>query len=250
MTPWVGYAYEVECSEFGCGTAFPECDCMTFNVYYNGDGSGTAPTTPTSCTYGTTCPAPENTFYKADYRFSHWLCKLPDGSDCSKAIYYVGEDISQAIVGTEESITLTAAWVPANAFTVQYNTFGGALSADAVNTKSSCTETSETIVLPTATDIVRANSTFNGWKNIKTNQIVTEIPAGSCTSEIVLNAQWSCNTGFASNADGTACVAIEYDIVYTLNGGENNPANKSTYKITDSDIVLAAPMPLHAPGYR
>ena len=242
MTPWVGYAYEVECSDFGCGTAFPECDCMTFDVNYNGgDGLGSAPTVPTSCTYGTTCLAPENTFYRADYQFSHWACKLPNGSECSKAIYYVGEDISQAIVSTEESITLTAAWVPANAFTIQYNTFGGVLSTEAVNKKTSCTETSETLVLPTATEITRANSTFKGWKNAKTNQMVTEIPAGTCNSEFVLEAQWSCNTGFASNADATACDAIVYNITYNLNGGTNNSSNPLTYKITDDDIVFVAP---------
>ena len=113
------------------GIAFPECDLNTFAVAYNnGGGTGNDPLSPVSCTYGEECLAPENTYSKVDNKFSHWACFLSSGAECVVPTYYAGDDISRATVENEDTITLTATWVSATAFTIKFNTFGGIISTD------------------------------------------------------------------------------------------------------------------------
>ena len=94
----------------------PSCQANTFNVSYAaGDGAtGNAPSTPTSCTYGESCVAPENTYTKEGYTFSGWACSCAiDGGTCSCAneTYAAGASIANATTTNGATITLTAQWV-------------------------------------------------------------------------------------------------------------------------------------------
>ena len=226
------------------GVYNPECNANTFNIGYNaGGGTGNAPNTPVSCTYGSECTAPLNTFSRTDYTFVNWECKTQSNNSCLVSNYDEGDDISRATTENNDTITLTAVWAAADATTIRYVSNGGNLR----NAIYSCTETSDEIILPTAQDITRANSTFVGWLNKDFGDedgIATSIPAGRCVSDndfIEFSALWECNTGYTDNASGVACDAINYNISYELNGGENSANNPTTYTIESSDINFANP---------
>ena len=235
---------ELNCTELGCGTAFPECEANTFSIEYSGgaDGvTGDAPTAPTSCSYNSGCLAPANTYARSGFKFAGWDCQKSDGKPCNQngGKYQPDENISKATTTADDTITLSASWVVEGNYIISYDGKGGDIDAEAVNRKGTCNAATETFDLPT--EITRDNSRFLGWKLNGEGNYVTTVNQGDCTENKTFVADWACDTGYQSSEDGTACVAIEYGIVYTMNGGENNPANKSTYKITDSDIVLAAP---------
>ncbi len=104
------------------------CNCAinTFNVAYNaGGGTGSAPTSPTSCTYNGTCNAPSNTYTRANYTFTGWKCTSSSGS-CASSTYAPGASISKATTVNGATITLTAQWMPnvqasASTKTLTYN---------------------------------------------------------------------------------------------------------------------------------
>ena len=88
-----------------------KCVPNTFNVVYAGNGNdgGSAPSAPTTCTYGETCNAPSNTYTKTGYDFDKWACSA-DSGNCSSGTYSAGADISTATTINNATITLTAQW--------------------------------------------------------------------------------------------------------------------------------------------
>jgi hypothetical protein len=83
------------------------CDANKFNVEYDGNGAdgGTAPLSPTECTYMSECKAPENSYSKSGYSFAGWKCS-GGNTNCNGVIS--GNDLSQLSYGT--AIKLTAQW--------------------------------------------------------------------------------------------------------------------------------------------
>ena len=86
------------------------CDANTFSVAYNAGsgGTGTAPTTPTSCTYADTCIAPTNTYSKYGHVFNGWACTKSDSTSCGT--FATGASIATATTTNGDTITLTATW--------------------------------------------------------------------------------------------------------------------------------------------
>ena len=82
-----------------------------FNVSYaNGGGSGSAPSSPTRCTYNGSCYAPANTYTAPTGKvFSGWSCKKSNNSSCGT--FLPGASISTATSTNNSTITLTAQWV-------------------------------------------------------------------------------------------------------------------------------------------
>ena len=108
---------ELNCTELGCGTAFPECEANEFSIIYAGGAEGVTgvdgepPTEPTSCSYGdSNCVAPENTYTRPDFKFAGWDCKKSDGSSCNQndGTYQPGDDISRATTTDGDTKTLTS----------------------------------------------------------------------------------------------------------------------------------------------
>ena len=100
-----------QCKAAGCDEGYTpsgnSCATNTFNVAYaNGGGTGSAPTSPTSCTYGGTCNAPSNTYTRNGYDFTGWSCTASSGQ-CAKSSYAAGESISTATSVNGATITLT-----------------------------------------------------------------------------------------------------------------------------------------------
>ena len=82
------------------------CVANTITVAYNGNDNtgGSAPTSPTSCTYAGTCNAPSNTYIKTGKEFTGWNTKA-DGTGTS---YAAGASISKAV--SSGTLTLYAQW--------------------------------------------------------------------------------------------------------------------------------------------
>ncbi len=109
-------AYSTACNSgytiANAGTANPICNANVFNVTYNGgeNDGGNAPSQPTTCNYGETCVAPENTYTKTDYKFAGWTC-TGGGASCDGDVVQPGADISKAATASGATITLTATWI-------------------------------------------------------------------------------------------------------------------------------------------
>ena len=91
-------------------TLYAGWEANTFTVSYAGNGNtgGSAPTSPTSCTYGSTCAAPSNAYTKTGYVFVGWAC-TGGTTSCDGDIIQPGASLST--VSTGSTITLTAQWV-------------------------------------------------------------------------------------------------------------------------------------------
>ncbi len=199
-------------------TLYAKWTANTFKIAYaNGGGTGSAPTSPTSCTYAGTCKAPANTYTRAGYDFSGWACTASSGS-CAAATYAAGADISRATTVAGATITLTATWKTGAENTITLDAAGGVImSGSSVVSGSTCTVESADIVLPTPT---KTGYTFVGWYNA-TGTKVTTIAKGTCTEDISLTARWTANT---------------ITIVYDTGVGVTVPDTVCTY---DQDCFLA-----------
>lgn len=115
----------------------------------------------------------------------------------------------------KENVTLTAEWELVT-YTITY-----AETKDAENTNkvSYTIEDEEIALVPIAKD----GYTFNGWKN-EAGEAVTSIAAAS-TGNKTFTASWT---------------AIEYEITYELDGGENEASNPAKYT-TEKAVTLKAP---------
>ena len=237
--------YSATCSD---GYKNPTCDSAgkcsctgnTFYIEYNQNGgSGSAPTAPTSCVYGSgNCYAPQNTFTApAGYHFESWM----DG----EYDYGVGNDLSFSEVGFNDGDTLDlyALWAP-NSYTIRY-TMGDAGEGEYREQNVNYNAPFKTMSADTFT---RSGWTFAGWggKYPKSNtqyryttagdtilaanwcQNCATVPNGSCTLTVnettgACTYDTTCNTGYyISSGAGThapVCSPSSYVVTYNLNGG-------------------------------
>jgi uncharacterized repeat protein (TIGR02543 family) len=140
-------------------------------------GSGSAPTTPISVSYGSTFTTPSNTFTRAGYTFAGWS----DGTNT----YAAGA--TYPLSGTVASnITLTATWT-ANALTITYDSKGGTSVADGtVNTGAS--------VSSAPTPPTRAGYTFSAWSATDGGTAISFPYAHGQTAGFTLFALWTANS--------------------------------------------------------
>ena len=238
--------YSATCSD---GYKNPTCDSAgkcsctgnTFYIQYNQNGgSGSEPTAPTSCVYGSgNCYAPQNTFTApAGYHFDSWTSD--DGFD-----YRVGDDLSFSEYGFKDGDTLDLypIWSP-NSYTIRY-TMGVAGESEYREQNVDYNATFRTMSADTFT---RSGWTFAGWggKYPKSNtqyryttagdttlaanwcQNCATVPNGSCTLTVnettgACTYDTKCNTGYyISSGAGTrapVCSPSSYVVTYNLNGG-------------------------------
>ena len=238
--------YSATCSD---GYKNPTCDSAgkcsctgnTFYIEYNQNGgSGSDPTAPTSCVYGSgNCYAPQNTFTApAGYHFDYW--SDDDGID-----YRVGDDLSFSEIGFNDGDTLVlySIWSP-NSYTIRY-TVGDYEESEYREQNVIYYRMFKTMSADTFT---RSGWTFAGWggKYPKSNtqyryttagdtvlgakwcQNCATVSNGSCTLTVnettgACTYDTTCNTGYyISSGAGThapVCSPSSYIVTYNLNGG-------------------------------
>lgn len=239
--------YSATCSD---GYKNPTCDSAgkcscTGNTFYieymKNEGSGSAPTAPTSCVYGSgDCYAPQNTFTApAGYHFDYWTSD--DGYD-----YRVGDDLSFSEYGFKDGDTLFLypIWSP-NSYTIRYSIGDGVGESEYREQNVNYNAMFKTMSADTFT---RSGWTFAGWggKYPKSNtryryttvgdtalwakwcQNCATVPNGSCTLTVnettgACTYDTTCNTGYyISSGAGThapVCSPSSYIVTYNLNGG-------------------------------
>ena len=239
--------YSATCSD---GYKNPTCDSAgkcscTGNTFYieymKNEGSGSAPTAPTSCVYGSgDCYAPQNTFTApAGYHFDYWTSD--DGYD-----YRVGDDLSFSEYGFKDGDTLFLypIWSP-NSYTIRYSIGDGVGESEYREQNVNYNAMFKTMSADTFT---RSGWTFAGWggKYPKSNtryryttvgdtalgakwcQNCATVPNGSCTLTVnettgACTYDTTCNTGYyISSGAGThapVCSPSSYVVTYNLNGG-------------------------------
>lgn len=181
------------------GTFYLCRSASTFAVKYAaGNGSGTAPSSPTACAVSSTCTAPSNTYTApAGYEFSGWKC-TNGNSYCNGDIIQAGADM-KGFASAGGSITLTAQWTP-KTYSITVSKNGG--TGNLVVGKTSATGTNSAVVscthgdsfavsmLPawdggTANNLTNSGKIFTGWSE-KSNF--------TCTGNKTIAAVWETAT--------------------------------------------------------
>ncbi len=149
--------------------------------YAAGSGSGTAPTTPTSVTSGSTFTTPANTFTRTGYSFAGWS----DGTNtyAAGATYPLTGSVSS-------NVTLTATWL-GDTKTISYVAGGGTGSAPATPTSVLYAATFTT----PANTFTRTGYSFVGWSDGTDRYAagVTYPSTGSVSRNVTLTAAWVAN---------------------------------------------------------
>ena len=178
---------------YAAGATYPRTGIVTGNVtltatwlaatshsitYSEGGGSGSAPTTPTSVTSGSTFTVPANTFSRTGYSFAGWS----DGTNtyAANATYPLTGNVTN-------NVTLSATWL-ADTKTISYAAGGGSGSAPATPTSVLF---GSTFTIP-ANTFTRTGYTFAGWSDgTNTYAVNTTYPrTGSVTGNVTLTANW------------------------------------------------------------
>ena len=149
--------------------------------YAAGSGEGSAPTTPTSVTSGSTFTTPANTFSRTGYSFAGWS----DGTNtyAAGATYPVSGSVSG-------NVTLTATWL-ADTKSISYVAGGGTGSAPTTPT----TVSYASIFTTPANTFTRAGYSFVGWSD-GTDRYAAGVrypTTGSITRNVTLTAAWVAN---------------------------------------------------------
>ena len=215
------------------GTDGAQCVPNTYTVSYAANGgTGSAPTSPTSCTYDSDCMAPANTYTKTGYTFAGWTC-TGGGESCNGDVISAGGSLKNVSTGT--AITLTAKWT-ANTYTVSYagngNTGGSAPTAP-----KSCTYDG-TCTAP-ANTYTKTGYTFAGWTCTGGGESCNGdvIAAGgslknvSTGTAITLTAKWTANVYKVTlDKQGGTGGTAEYYYQYKTKG--------NCYYYTTSDLTV------------
>lgn len=162
-----------------------------YTVSYNGNGhnSGTAPTTVTVDSGGSTTAA-ANPFTKTGSTFTGWNT----AANGSGTAYAAGATISNIT----SNITLYAQWQGNPTITFNANKPTGAGAANVTGTPSNTTVTYNTAyTLPTSTPTLKGY-TFAGWKKDNAGTAISAGgSAGNITANTVFYAQWTEKTGYS-----------------------------------------------------
>lgn len=149
--------------------------------YAAGSGEGSAPTTPTSVTSGSTFTTPANTYSRTGYSFAGWS----DGTNtyAASATYPVSGSVSS-------NVTLTATWL-ADTKLISYVAGGGTGSAPATPTTVLYGSTFTT----PANTFSRTGYSFVGWSD-GTDRYAAGVrypTTGSVSRNVTLTAAWVAN---------------------------------------------------------
>lgn len=232
----VKYYQQVACSDgyssaahmYSQGTTDTACTANTFSISYNGNaGTGTAPTSPTSCTYDQACTAPANPYTRTGYSFAGWKC-TGGTTACDGDIIAAGGSLKN--VSTGSAITLTAQWTAnCNAITLDQNGgTGGAVGplykktgSTVWYTDANCSASTTKITIPTL-----SKSVFTGYKNASGTQCIA--------ADGTLSTSATCNvTGAATlTAQYSACTCTNGTNVSACSVTGTNTSNQCTYSYT------------------
>jgi uncharacterized repeat protein (TIGR02543 family) len=199
-------------------------------------GSGSAPTTPTSVTYGSTFTTPANTYSRTGYTFAGWS----DGTNT-----YAAAATYPSAGSVAANVTLTATWT-ANSQTITYAAgTGGSGSAP---TTPTAVNYGATFTTP-ANTYSRSGYTFAGWSDgTNTYAAAATYPsAGSVAANVTLTATWTVGIlNVTYDAKGGSSVTA----VTTLTGGAISsaptPPTKANYTFagwSDTDGGSAVTFP-------
>lgn len=149
--------------------------------YAAGSGEGSAPTTPTSVTSGSTFTTPANTYSRTGYSFAGWS----DGTNtyAAAATYPVSGSVSA-------NVALTATWL-ADTKSISYVAGGGTGSAPTTPTTVSYASTFTT----PANTFSRTGYSFVGWSD-GTDRYAAGVrypSTGSISRNVTLTAAWVAN---------------------------------------------------------
>ena len=149
--------------------------------YAAGSGEGSAPTTPTSVTSGSTFTTPANTYSRTGYSFAGWS----DGTNtyAAAATYPVSGSVSA-------NVALTATWL-ADTKSISYVAGGGTGSAPTTPTTVSYASTFTT----PANTFSRTGYSFIGWSD-GTDRYAAGVrypSTGSISRNVTLTAAWVAN---------------------------------------------------------
>lgn len=200
-----------------------------YTVSYNGNGStsGTAPTTVTVDSGGSTTAA-ANPFTKTGSTFTGWNT----AANGSGTAYAAGATISNIT----SNITLYAQWQGNPTITFNANKPTGAGSANVAGQPANVSSHpyNTTYTLPTTTPTLKGY-TFAGW-NTAANGTGTAYAAGATTSAITANttfyAQWTEKTGYSVSF---------YDAFGATGDGTQVGTTQSGKKWTDSITLPTTP---------
>ena len=188
-------------------TGTPIAPTQTITYAAGTGGSGSAPTSPTTVSNGSTFTTPANTYSRTGYTFAGWS----DGSAT-----YAASATYPATGTVSGNVTLTATWT-ANTLTITYDSqSGSAISNGSTTTGGSISASPGT---PT-----RSGYTFNGWFAASAGGAAVVFPyAHGQTANFTLYAQWS-----LSCAAGGVCVV-----------GDTGPGGGKVFYVAPSGETFA-----------
>jgi uncharacterized repeat protein (TIGR02543 family) len=138
-------------------------------------------------------------------------------------------------VDTVMIVKLTAQWSENSTYTIMYSTNGGTPGSIANKTNVKWTDTGHLPIAP-----VRTGYTFTGWKITERNGTAVNGPNATAANtygvlaggadtvmSVKLTAQWTENSS--------------YTVIYNVNGGTPQTANKTGVRWTQTALVPAAP---------
>ncbi|MEN9324462.1 MAG: hypothetical protein RL414_216 [Actinomycetota bacterium] len=160
-------------------------------TYAHGGGSGSAPTTPTSTTTGSTFVTPANTYTRTGYTFAGWF----DGTN-----KYAAGATYPAIGKVSGNVTLTAQWLALTSYSISYAYGSGEGSAPITPTSV----TSGSTFTTPANTFSRTGYSFAGWSD-GTNTYAagaTYPVSGSVSNNVALTATWLADTKAISYVAG------------------------------------------------
>ena len=203
---------EIPQGSIGDTTIYAKWDLDIYDIQYVLDGGNNNPANPSTYTIDSKDIALESPF-KIGAKFIAWY----KDNDFPEKV----TNISQGSFG---DITLYARW-ELEIFDIQYVLNGGNNNP---NNPTNYTIESDIIKFePPA----KNGAVFIDWYNDKDlTEKITEIPQGSI-GDTTIYAKWDLDI---------------YDILYVLDGGNNNPANPSTYTIDSKNITFESPSKLGA----
>jgi uncharacterized repeat protein (TIGR02543 family) len=200
---------------YAAGATYPRTGIVTGNVtltatwladtnysisYVAGNGSGSAPTTPTSVLANATFTTPANTFTRTGYTFAGWS----DGTST-----YAANATYPATGSVSGNVTLTATWL-ADTKTISYAAGGGTGSAPTTPTSVLYAGTFTT----PANTFTRTDYTFAGWSDGTNTYAVNDTypRTGSITGHVTLTATWLGSVGSAALATDTWAWSAQPDL--------------------------------------
>ena len=162
--------------------AITDGEALSFNsqtiTYAAGTGgSGSAPTTPTSVSNGSTFTTPANTYSRTGYTFAGWS----DGANT-----YAAAATYPSTGTVAADVTLTATWT-VDTLNVTYDAKGGT-SVTAVTTLTGGAISSA------PTPPTKANYTFAGWSDTDGGSAVTFPFTHGKTADFTIYALWTANS--------------------------------------------------------